>query len=439
MSKGPHRSFAGAVAQLAGVRLAVLACMFVVSVVGARVLSPADYGAAGVAITLGMVAALICNGGVNIAVISLAGRAPERLGAVLAATALVTLAGAVATIAVTLVAGLALGAALKLPERPDLFAAAALVGAGIVAFEYGGAVLLALGRPSSLAVVELMRGLAILAATIALLMSVGTDTAFVIAASGGYLLASAWAVWVAHAATGAMVPAWHPEIIRRGLGIGLRGQAGNVLQFLNLRVDMLLIPALLQLPAVGVYLVAVRVAEVVTQVPNAVGSLVFPAVARQVETRNTDLTERAVRMSILVVTVEVTAVVVLTDAILAVAFGPEYAAAGPVLRILAVAMIPLSIARILAADLKGRGRPGLVSAIMLAALIITLVLDLLLIPAIGIVGAAIASLAAYTGSAALLMASFLAVTGARLRLMIPGHADVGALVRATRGVLVAAR
>jgi stage V sporulation protein B len=122
-----------------------------------------------------------------------------------------------------------------------------------------------------------------------------------------------------------------------------------------------------------------------------------------------------------------------------VAFGQTYVPGATALRILAIAMLPLSVSRILAGDLKGRGRPGSVSLAMLAAVAATVVLDVALIPRLGIAGAGLASLGAYTVSAAILVVLFRRVTRARIGDLVPGVADVSLLLRAARALRGAAR
>jgi stage V sporulation protein B len=433
------RSFAVSVAALAAVRLLGVLIGFAVTVIGARLLAQAELGAAGVAITIGMVAALACNGGVNIAAIYLGGRLPERRRSVLGATSLVAVAGAGVSILLVALAAWLLAAALGLAGREWLFAAAGLVSAGIVGFEYGGAVLLVLGRQRAFALAELLRAIVTLAAVIALLVAWSTDTAFVIATGAGYIAGAVLSLGLGQAQTGSVRPRWDAELVRRSLAIGLRGQAGNVLQFLNLRLDLLLIPFLLNLSAAGLYVVAVRMSEVLTQVASAAGSLIFPVVAAGSDAGATELTERTVRLSLLVVAIAAVLLIAVADPLLATAFGAMYEPAAPALRILAVAMLPLSLSRILAGDLKGRGRPGSVSLAMLVALAATVVLDLLLIPGFGIAGAGLASLGAYSISAAILIVLFVRRTGASLANLVPGRADLGTLLRAARGLRLAAR
>ena len=69
------------------------------------------------------------------------------------------------------------------------------------------------------------------------------------------------------------------RLIREALSMGVRGQAGNILQFLNLRLHILIVSTLVNVEAVGIRLVAVRASESVVQVANAVSSFIFPHVA----------------------------------------------------------------------------------------------------------------------------------------------------------------
>jgi O-antigen/teichoic acid export membrane protein len=213
------------------------------------------------------------------------------------------------------------------------------------------------------------------------------------------------------------------------LAIGLRGQVGNVLQFLNLRLDLLLVPALLNLASAGVYLVAVRISEVITQVSSSSAAFLFPHVAAQEERDATETTERAARMTLLVVVLGGLPLALLAEPILSAAFGAEFASGALTVRIMLLAMIPLSIVRLLAGDLKGRGRPGLVSLAALLALVATVVLDLLLIPWLGIDGAALASLLTYTVSAAVLLRAYRGLTGGSMLALVPTPDDARRLVR----------
>ena len=100
----------------------------------------------------------------------------------------------------------------------------------------------------------------------------------------------------------------------------------------------------------------------------------------------------------------------------------------------------LNAGTVVNASLGGRGRPGLTSMLSGIALAVTLVLDLLLIPPFGVIGAAVASVCAYTvyGTAALIVAG--RIMGiAPWRLVKPVRADFRVYSQAARLLIARAR
>ena len=412
------------------VRFAATGAGFLTSVVGARILGPSSLGAAGVALTVGAIAALVANGGLNIATTYFLGKRPDDRRRIVERSLMLTaVASALAAGLVLLTVALIGGDVLGDPEI-GLVVSTAVVAAGIVSFEISGGMLLGLGlRPAYLAqqVIEGVGSFVITA--VVLLLIAPTATGMVVSAGVAYVVAAVIATAVAHRTVGAGRPVFDPGYAREALGMGLRGQIGNILNFLNLRLDLLLVPWLVDLGAAGIYLVLLRIAEAVTQVANAASALLFPAVART-EVRQTELTERTVRATLTVVLAAGIAVAVLAPWILTTFFGPAFASGSTALRLTMVAMLPLSVTRLLSGDLKGRGRAGLVSIGAGAALVVTVLLDLLLIPRFGFDGAAMASLVAYTVGAGVLLVAYVAVTGAHVLALVPTPRDATDLLTA---------
>jgi Na+-driven multidrug efflux pump len=83
--------------------------------------------------------------------------------------------------------------------------------------------------------------------------------------------------------------------------------------------------------------------------------------------------------------------------------------------ILLLGVVALSLHKILASDLSGRGLPQYPSITSALALVVTLVADLLLIPRYGIVGAAWASTLAYGVQTIALVVIYRRVTGVAWR------------------------
>jgi stage V sporulation protein B len=433
------RSFGLRVAGLTAVRLISVAAGFFTSVVGARLLGTDGVGGAGIAVALATVAAVVCNGGVNISTIYLLGQRPTQRRHLIGALLPIAAAGALLGAGLLSISGAAIGPSIGLGGRQDLFLAAAVLAAVIVAFEFIGAVVLGLGQTKSYVASELLRGTGTMAATAILLIAFWrSDVGFVVAATIGIAVAASLNVYRITRSIGWVTPSVDTAVAREALGIGLRGQVGNVLQLLSLRLDQLIVPAFLSLSSAGVYLIAVRVAEAMAQVGSAAGSLIFPEIARQTDAVETSLTERAVRATSVLIAGAGLALGLLAEPFMTIAFGPEFADGSLALRILLVAMLPLAVARILAGDLKGRGRPGTVSVAMGVAAIVTIGLDLALIPRLGIAGAAAASVVAYSISAGILAVAFVRVTGADARALIPRPSDAMAVVRVLRAIRASA-
>ena len=142
-----------------------------------------------------------------------------------------------------------------------------------------------------------------------------------------------------------------------------------------------------------------------------------------------------IRATLIVVVAGGLVIGVFAPVLLELFFGSAYAEGSTALRITLVAMIPLSVQRLMASDLKGRGRAGLVSVSAGFALVATVACDVILIPPFGIAGASLASVLAYSTGAAAMLVAYRRVTGASLRHLVPGPGDVRTLALASATAL----
>jgi O-antigen/teichoic acid export membrane protein len=429
VSAAEGRSFGVAVALLTMVRIGSVGAGFLATVVAARLIGADGLGSAGAALTIATIGALLANGGLNIATIYHLGRRPEDRASIVAWTTLLGALAALLAAVVVLGIGWGLRDVVLGGGGGALLLWTAALGAGSLTFELAGGILLGLHRRAAYIGIQVVEALGGLALTVLVLLAISrSDAGFVAAAALGYWLGSAVAAVAVIRHLGPVRPAFSMAYAREALGMGIRGQVGNILQFLNLRLDLLLVPALLNLASAGVYLVAVRISEVVTQVSSSSAAFLFPAVAGQPVPGATTTTETTARLTLLIVIASGIILALLAEPILAVAFGPAFSQGAWTVRITLLAMIPLSLVRLLAGDLKGRGRPGIVSLAALLALAATVAFDLLLIPALGINGAAIASLLAYSVSAAGLLMAYRRITGGALGALLPGRRDLARLL-----------
>ncbi|MGZ8475489.1 MAG: oligosaccharide flippase family protein [Candidatus Limnocylindria bacterium] len=420
-----RRSFSTDVALLTGVRFASVGAAFLTNVIAARLLGAGGLGAAAVAIVVGSLSVLIANGGLGITSIYYLGRRPtDRVQIVNNVAAMAVVSSFAAMLLMLAFIPPTLAFVLPPGHPPGVLIAAVVLVPVMVAADVGGATLLGLHARGLYMGLEAVRNFGTLAAT-ALVLGLGarTEEAYVLAIAAATLVAAvvAWAGVVR--VSGAIHPRFDRSFVREALSMGIRGQAGNVLQFANLRLDLLLVSAFLRVEAAGIYLVALRVAEVVVQVANSVAALIFPQVASQVDPNDTTSTERATRVTLSIVAISAVALALVAEPLVTIAFGDGFRSGTLALRVLLLGMVPLALSRILTSDLKGRGRADLVSVANLMGVGLTAAFGLLLIPAFGIEGAAMASVGAYTGLTIALLLAYRYVTRAPLRRLVPRPAD----------------
>jgi O-antigen/teichoic acid export membrane protein len=199
-----------------------------------------------------------------------------------------------------------------------------------------------------------------------------------------------------------------------------------VFLFFNQRLDVLLLAALATTREVGVYAVAVIVAELIWLVTDAINS---GARERQWSASAQDAlasTASAARMGLLLALLALPLLAVAAPPAIAILFGSEFADARDALWALLPAAVAMAWWRALSGGMVRFGGARSVNAIALAALTANFAGNLLLIPPLGIAGAALASLASYVLGALLaarLMSGLLSP-----RALLPGAGDVRRLV-----------
>ncbi|MDK1360187.1 oligosaccharide flippase family protein [Arthrobacter sp. zg-Y1219] len=158
---------------------------------------------------------------------------------------------------------------------------------------------------------------------------------------------------------------------------------------LLMRMDQLVMLPLAGAVQLGMYAVAVNVAELLLIVNNAVRDVMFSADAAD---RNDDRIHRAARFNLIVTAAISIPIAATAPWWFPFIFGPSFRDAIPVVEVLilaTVAGIPGSVA---GSALSARGRPGLRSKSLIIASVINIVGILLLVPQLGAMGAAYATL-----------------------------------------------
>ena len=214
------------------------------------------------------------------------------------------------------------------------------------------------------------------------------------------------------------------EKMRSVLNLGLRGQLGNLATFFNYRLDVFIVNYYLDSVQVGLYAVGVLVTEALWQIPNAAALVLFPRTARTLNEGAAEFTCFVLRQVFLVASVSGVALALVSPVLIPLVFGVQFSPSAAVIWWLLPGVIALSLAKVICADLAARGRPEFSSIFAFVSLVVTVVLDLALIPRMGIKGASIASSAAYIVDAVLLAIALKQQLEVPWKtLLVPTHAD----------------
>ena len=225
-------------------------------------------------------------------------------------------------------------------------------------------------------------------------------------------VATALAAWTRLFRRGFLVAASGPSwrMARRIVAFGSRGQLGSLLGLLNLRFDFVFLAAIAGPAVLGIYAVASKYAEILRLVPIAAYWVLYPRFARSDAAVAAASSRRLMLRAGAVTAVIALPLALAAGAVVPTLFGHPFAGAVLPAQILFIGLAPEGAAGVITAFLYGRGRPGLNSLAAGTGLIVTVVLDVILIPRLGAVGAAIASSAAYLTTTITLVAWYRHVT-----------------------------
>jgi O-antigen/teichoic acid export membrane protein len=180
------------------------------------------------------------------------------------------------------------------------------------------------------------------------------------------------------------------------LSYGIKAHTSNILTFLNYRLDMFLVNAFLNPTAVGYYTVAVALAEKLWFLSHSASTVLFPRVASERdEVRRKEFTPLVSRNVLLIAIVGAALIFLLSKWVILLFYSEVYIFSVRPLQILLPGIIALSVSRVLANDVAGRGHPILNAYLAGVTLVTNIGLNILWIPCLGIEGAALSSTISY--------------------------------------------
>ncbi|WP_020619918.1 oligosaccharide flippase family protein [Paenibacillus daejeonensis] len=221
-------------------------------------------------------------------------------------------------------------------------------------------------------------------------------------------------------------------LIRKGFAFAL---ALFVIQ-LNYRIDIVFLERLTSATEVGLYSVGTNIAELIWQLPTAIGLILF---SRSAGSKTTEAavarTSKLIRLVVPTLVVCGTLFWLMAPVMIDLMYGSAFAGSGTIIRYLLPGIIIMVIFKLLHADLSGRGAPLFSMRVSLLALVVNIVLNLMLIPGYGAIGSAVASSISYGIAGLLFVWLYVRREGIPLRSVLLPTAEDRQEIRAKLGKL----
>ncbi len=365
------------------------------SILVARELSVAGRGEWAVISSLAILVGTACSAGLPAAGAYAAAQVDARARARITSAVFIAALG-LASLA--LVAG-AIAAAVTQhgPEREVALFGGSVLAAGYVIHNIVHQLLLTTVPLRRYAAVQLLPNVVMLAGVVAVVLATGLTVAWVAAASiAGSVIATGAAVVILRRA--GLVPlSWWGNALP-----ALRPYAGFAIMSFGVvactqvvqRIDVLIVDGIAGPRSAGLYAVAVQVGELLLIVPAALGAVLFRRAATSAQGHWRDAVR--VMSATLALGLAIGALLVaFADPLLNTLFGARYVGAAEALRLLVPGLLFLCLQSIVSSYVAGRGRPRSVFFAWLVAGVGNISLNLVLVPAYGITGAALASTISY--------------------------------------------
>ncbi|HXD30873.1 MAG TPA: oligosaccharide flippase family protein [Pyrinomonadaceae bacterium] len=194
-------------------------------------------------------------------------------------------------------------------------------------------------------------------------------------------------------------PNWRPGFseLNMTLNYGIRDYPGVLTEFINWRLDLMMLVGIASSSAVGLYAVALRIADITSILASSVGDALMPEVAASDEAENsTKLLTRSLRLTLYAHLLILVPLWIASPYILRFAYGEGFVPVTNVLRMLMFASVMWSAGAVVISGLNGLGHPGLSAIARITSALVMVIALAVWLPTRGIQGAALASIAGYS-------------------------------------------
>ena len=208
---------------------------------------------------------------------------------------------------------------------------------------------------------------------------------------------------------------WDGALGRGTLGFGLKSYLQTLAAHLHYRIDLYLIAFFLSPAEVAFYSIAVNMTNPILQIPDAIGTVIFPKLAGSSDESAHARTAVTCRHTLFATVIAAVVYAAVGSQLLTMLYGARYAPAIAPMLLMLPGIIMIGLYQILTRNFTSRNRQQVNIAAAVSALALNCILNVILIPRLGIVGAAISTAVSYSTAALILLTIFVRESGGSLR------------------------
>jgi len=187
---------------------------------------------------------------------------------------------------------------------------------------------------------------------------------------------------------------------------GIRSHGIDLCGTMSLYVDQALVVRLLTPDLMGIYVVALSLSRLLNAFHTSVVMVLFPRAVARPPLEIIAMTGRAVRITTALTAICGLGIVLAGPRLLVLLYGADYRGATSILRILVLEVVLTGATQVLSQAFMALGRPGVITTLQAIGLSLTIPLMLILIPRLGLTGAALALLISTCARLTFVLASF---------------------------------
>jgi stage V sporulation protein B len=372
--------------------------LFLIVVFIGRYLGPADLGLYRIVSTIYGIAMLISAIGMPAAMVKYVAETKDdnqRLRAIVSSGVITSVLLGLGAIIIFYLLAAPLASVFNMPRLENLIRLLSVV----FPFSLLGAVLLGIlngfREMGKFAVGSIFQNFLMVATTVALVLSgfgvTGAVLGLVISAMGGCL-------FFAYLSKGYLTYLTFQSFLpttKSILFFGGQTFIGDAINTINYQADVILIGIFLSAGDVGIYSAAVGFSKFFWLVPNAVKTITYPATSEYWSKGNlrflNKMIDKSMRYTASITSLLALGVCFFAEPIITIIFGAKFIDAVQPLRILVIGVVIFGIFKSVGSTLAGVGRPDLSVKANATGAVINVILNVSLIPILGIVGGAIAT------------------------------------------------